>query len=202
MGDLSTAFLRQIGDYMLVKTPLKRADACIVFGGGRNSTLLAAHAAELHQQGYFDLAVVTGGVPIRGTDKLEAHEMRDVLLSHGMQHVLVEDKAQHTGENVLFSRQMLENRGVRSVIGVGQIYASRRFLMTLERQWPEVEKMFSAPNHFPVPPERWHEDDTFRAAVLREHKKVPEYLRQDLIREIDMDVIPVAAVATRGGMKV
>src|SRR5262249_55784682 len=163
-------FLKAIGDYMLVSTKLEPADACIVFGGGANSARLAHHAAALYKQELFSLAVVTGGVPVApASPRTEAEEMRDILLEAGMpqDRVLLENKARNTGENVVFSRELLRDKCVNAVLGIGQNHASRRFLMTLRKKYPEAEKiMFSTSNHFDVPPEQWYLDSAFSAAVL------------------------------------
>lgn len=188
---LTAAFLKEIGEYMLVETPLARADVCLLFGGER-ATELANHAADLYHQGYFSLVVVSGGVK---TSKgiMEAHQMRDVLLARGVPEeiILVEDRATNTEENVRFAMKLLdETKGlanISSVLGIGQIHGSRRFLMTLEKHWPQATKMFTAPNYFPVSREDWHTDPEFRKAVLREFEKIAPYKSKDFIREIDMD---------------
>ena len=61
MKKLSKEFLKAVGEYMLVETPLAKADLCLLFGGERADEL-AARAAELYHQGYFPLIVVSGGV--------------------------------------------------------------------------------------------------------------------------------------------
>src|SRR4051812_40066392 len=97
---LSAAFLKRVGDYMLVETPLARADVCLVFGN-TPAVHLAERAAELYAEGYFKTIIVSGGVPLED-GRLEAHCMRDVLLAKGVpaSAILVEDKAQNTGENI------------------------------------------------------------------------------------------------------
>jgi hypothetical protein len=192
---LAAAFLKHIGDYMLVETPLARADMCLLFGGSRADEL-AARAAELYHQGYFPLIICSGGV-LTPKGEVEAYQMRDVLLAKGVPDgaILVEDKATNTGENVLYTKQLLKDLGrlkdIHSVLGIGQIHGSRRFLMTLERHWAGVTKMFTAPNYFPVSREDWHQDKTFRAAVLREYRKIPKYKARDIIREVDMEALKV-----------
>jgi uncharacterized SAM-binding protein YcdF (DUF218 family) len=190
MKKLSAEFLKKVGDYMLVETSLARADVCIVFGG-EQADALANRAADLYHKGYFPLLVVSGGVAT-SDGRLEAHRMRDVLLARGVPKdaILVEDKATNTGENVKFAMSMLARHTglgkIGSVLGIGQIHGSRRFLMTLERQWPAVTKMFTAPNTFPVLRADWHQDSVFRTAVLREYAKIPKYKAHGFIAEVDM----------------
>lgn len=190
---------------MMVETPLARADLCILFGnagqppvkppgvGKAHIERLAEHAAELYHKGYFDLIIVTGGV---ATDngRLEAHRMREVLAAQGVpeKKIIVEDKAQSTVQNVIYSMALLEEKvgisNIRSLVGIGHIHASRRFLMTLQRHWAEVTKMFTAPNCFDASKDQWHTDPEFRKAVLREYETtIPEQMAKDFIREVDMD---------------
>jgi hypothetical protein len=190
MKRLSKEFMKAVGEYMLVETPLAKADMCLLFGGERTEEL-ATRAAQLYHQGYFPLIVVSGGVKTsRG--EMEAFEMYGVLVKNGVppSAILIEDKATNTGENVTCTMDLLKKEGrfkdIKSVIGIGQIHGSRRFLMTLERHWPEVLKMFTAPNYFPVSREDWLKDRTLRRAVIREYKKIAPYKQRGLIREVDM----------------
>jgi len=199
MAELTAAFLKKIGEYMLVETPLARADACLLFGG-EHADDLAKHAAKLYHRGYFGLVVVSGGVK---TSKgfLEAHQMRDVLVANGVPQdiILVEDQATNSGENVKNSMALLDKtkglENISSVIGIGQIHGSRRFLMTLERHWHAVTKMFTAPNYYPVSREDWHKDAEFRRCVLREFEKIAPYKAEDFIREVDMQVLAAKIAA-------
>jgi uncharacterized SAM-binding protein YcdF (DUF218 family) len=191
MKNLTAAFLKAVGDYMLVETPLARADVCLVFGNP-HADHLAEQAAELYHRGYFSLIVVSGGVAT-GDGRLEAHRMRDVLLAKGVpaEIIMVEDKARNTGENVIYSMKLLDEKkglgNIDSVLAIGHIQAARRFLMTLERHWPQVTKMFTTRNCFGVPKELWHTHPDFRAKVLSEYEKIPDYKAKDFIREIDLD---------------
>jgi hypothetical protein len=192
-GDLCAAFLKAAGDYMLVETPLAVADVCLLFGNARADDI-ANHAADLYAQGYFKRAVVSGGVP---TDdgRLEAHRMRDVLIERGVpaSAILVEDKATNTGENVMNTMELLKKSGeldaIKSVLGIGRMYAGRRFLMTLEKHWPQTIKMFSAPDHYGVPRDKFHLDQSFRTAVLREYRKIDPYKEKGFIADIDLDAM-------------
>lgn len=195
-GHLSRAFLKHIGDYLLVETPLKRADICLIFGNN-HADHLAVQAASLYKRGYFSRIIVSGGV---ATDdgRLEAHRMRDDLLALGVPAaaILVEDKATNSGENVTNSMELLRQRGelenIHSVLAIGHIQASRRFLMTLECHWPDVVKMFTTTNCYKAPKEKWYDDPAFRAVVLDEYAKIAPYKAKGFIREVDMKKINAA----------
>ena len=173
--------IKHITDYMLVETALRPADLCFVFGG-QNADHLADHAAKLYHQGLFKHIIVSGGV---ATDdgRLECDRMRDRLVEKGVPEdcILVENQATNTGENVTYGMQLLEKEigldNIGSIIGIGQIHASRRFLMTLEKHWPDVVKMFSTPNYYPVDKKDWHKDEKFRDDVMRVREELEEMRR-------------------------
>ncbi|MBI3440751.1 MAG: YdcF family protein [Proteobacteria bacterium] len=190
MKQLTPEFLKQIGEYLLVETPLAKADVGLVFGNS-HADHLAEQAADLYHRGYFNLIVVSGGV---ATDdgRLEAHRMRDVLVAKGVpgDKILVEDKAANSGENVVFSMALLDKKvgldHIDAVLAIGHIQAARRFLMTLERHWPQVVKMFATQNCFGVPKDKWYTDPDFKKKVLDEYRKIAPYKTHDLIREINL----------------
>lgn len=191
---LSAAFLKSVGEYMLVETPLRRADACIVFGNNQHADHLAAQAADLYKQGYFDTVVVSGGLPM-SDGRLECGHMRDVLLAKGVPDaaILREDASRNTGENIVNSRALLEREKgigtIKSVLAIGHIHASRRFLMTIQKHWPEVTKMFTTTNCFSVPKDLWYTDPAFKDAVLDEYAKIAPYKAKGYIAEVDMKAL-------------
>lgn len=193
MTDIKKFEAKKIAEYMLIETELKPADICMVFGGA-NADHLADHAAELYRQGLFKKIVVSGGV---ATDDgtFEADRMQARLIGWGIpeEDIIVENKATNTGENVTYSMPLIDKEigldNVKSVIAIGQIHASRRFVMTLEKHWPEVIKMFSAPNYFPVSREDWYKHEEFKEGVLREYNKIKPYIEKGFITEINMKEI-------------
>ena len=90
--------------------------------------------------------------------------------------ILEEHRATNTGENVLFSLPILDAMlglpNIQSVIALGEICTSRRYLMTLQRHWPEVKKMLCAVNYFSTPRDKWFTDPIFSRRVLGEFMKI------------------------------
>jgi uncharacterized SAM-binding protein YcdF (DUF218 family) len=103
--------------------------------------------------------------------------------------LILETAATNTGENVTFSRRRIEETigldSIKSLLVIGKLCSMRRYLMTLERHWPQPRRFACAVNYFGVERERWHEHEEFRARVLAEFEKIPEYLRLDFLREVD-----------------
>lgn len=185
-------FARAVHDYLLVEqTALAPADLGLVFGNRRIIEPLARHAADLYHTGYFPLIVAAGGVQTKG-NLTEAEAVRRALIKKGVpvSAILTEQESRHTGENVLMTRALLAQKGlernIASVIGIGHIVAARRFLMTLERHWPEIHKMHVSANPFGVPAKDWHTHGTFRHHALQEWDKIEPYQADGKIREIDL----------------
>ncbi len=61
--------------------------------------------------------------------------------------ILLEEKATNTGENILFTKQLLEEKGlnIESFIVVQKPFMLRRVYATLLKQWPGKEIVMSAP---------------------------------------------------------
>ncbi len=194
-GRLSAAFKKAVGDYMLVETSLEKADAIFVFGN-RSRAPLAEKAASIYHDGLAPRIIVSGGV-YGEFDKTEAIDITDRLVELGVPRdiILVENKAHNTGENVIFSKAQVEKEwgkgAVKSVIAVGHISAARRFLMTLNQQWPGL-KMMSAPmNPYKTPRQKWHANKRFKKLVLKEYAKIPVYKRRGFIKELPKNFKPL-----------
>ena len=72
---------------------------------------------------------------------------------------------------------------IRSVICLGKICTARRYPRTLQRHWPEPEKMLVTVNPSGAPVERWHTDSLFRHRVLTEYAKIAPYKAQGFIAD-------------------
>ena len=139
-----------------------------------------------------------------GTDLVKIARIEQALNRWGQgfaEKILVENQARNSGENVIFSRILAGRKlglgNVRSVIAVGNITASRRFLMTIKRNWPEVKAMIAPVNIYGVSKKNWHMDEKFAGHVLREYRKIPHYKALDYIREVDIERINAYARTKR-----
>lgn len=189
---IKNEFARAVADHMLIEqTALIPADFALVFGNRNIIEPLAQRTADLYHTGHFPLIVASGGVKTRN-HLTEAEALRRALVKKGVPHsaIIPETRAVHTGENVMLTRALLEEKGLAqnfsSVIGIGHIVAARRFLMTLERHWPEIHKMQASANPFGIPARDWHTHETFHRHAVKEWRKLGLYQQQDMIREIDL----------------
>jgi uncharacterized SAM-binding protein YcdF (DUF218 family) len=170
----------------LIETRLAPADLLFVFGTRHGVREFVEEAARLWHQGFYRHAMVSGG-STPGDAEPEAVIIKRLMIEAGVPDgvILTEDQATNTGENVIFSMPILDREiglaNIRSLIAVGKLCTSRRYLMTLQRHWPDVEKMLVAVNWFGVPRDEWHLHEHSRARVLSEFNKIEPYLAQGFI---------------------
>ena len=169
-------------------TPLRPADLLFVFGTRVEEELRAATAARLWEQGYFRHAIVSGGVT-PGAEASECALIKDAMVRRGVpaDRILEEHHAMNTGENVLLSLPVIDTAlglaNVRTVICLGNSWTARRYAMTLQRHWPEVEKMLLTVDSFGVPRQLWHTHPEFRRRVLSEWDKIAPYKAKGFIAD-------------------
>ena len=169
-------------------TPLRPADLLFVFGTRVEEELRAATAARLWEQGYFCHAIVSGWVT-PGAEASECALIKDAMVRRGVpaDRILEEHHAMNTGENVLLSLPVIDTAlglaNVRTVICLGNSWTARRYAMTLQRHWPEVEKMLLTVDSFGVPRQLWHTHPEFRRRVLSEWDKIAPYKAKGFIAE-------------------
>jgi uncharacterized SAM-binding protein YcdF (DUF218 family) len=155
------AEIARINAEHLIATPLRPADLLFVFGTRRGVPETVDAAVDLWRRGLFRHALVSGG-PTEGDSVTECTVIKAGLAAGGVPAaaILEEHHATNTGENVIFSLPVIEaalgRANVRSVICLGKICTARRYPMTLQRHWPEVEKMLAVINPYGTPVESWH----------------------------------------------
>ena len=113
---------------------------------------MAERAAEVFLAGWAPLLVCSGhlGSLTSGIwSRSEAEVFADVAAGRGVprERILLESRSTNTGENVDFSRRLLEERGLspRVAIAVQKPYMERRTLATFEARWPELEVVVTSP---------------------------------------------------------
>ncbi len=172
----------------LISTPLRPADLLFVFGTRRGVGETVDTALGLWRRGFFRHAIVSGGMT-PGDTRTECEIIKQAMVVGGMPEVLIleEHRATNTGENVLFSLPVIDaafgRENIRSVICLGKICTARRYPMTLQRHWPEVEKMLVTINPYGAPVERWHTEPVFRERVLLEWRKIEPYKARGFIAD-------------------
>jgi len=138
------ADVRTLWEYHDLRHEPRVSDAGI--GLGSHDPGVAVHTAELFRAGMFPLVVFTGANAPTTVDRFprgEAVHYREIALELGVPDdvILVEPEARNTGDNIVFTRRLLEHReiAVRSVTLVSRPYQQRRAYATAKRWWPGVD---------------------------------------------------------------
>jgi len=182
----SEAEIAEINARHLIRTPIKPADLLFVFGTREDVARRVDEAARLWREGLFRWSIVSGGMT-PGSSLSECAILRDAMIARGIpaEKILNEDRAMNTGENVIFSLPVIDaalgRKNVRSVICLGNTWTARRYAMTLQRHWPDVEKMLVTVDSFAAPRALWHTDPEFSRRVLSEWDKIEPYLAKGFI---------------------
>jgi len=159
--------LVKVGEILVLNEVPFKADTIIVLSGDDEGQRLR-HAFDLYQKGYAKNILLSGGTNLweeTGVDLMERYLVR---LGVSPQDVFSEKRSESTVENALYSKQVLEERGLKSALVVTSPPHSR---------WVSIlfKKMFSAqikvsvnsdPNAFKV--EGWWRNTRDRRAVMRE----------------------------------
>ncbi|MCU8595871.1 MULTISPECIES: YdcF family protein [Streptomyces] len=118
----------------------------VAIGLGSHDLGVADTAVELYKRGMAPLLVFTGATSPTTRDRMprgEAVHYRERAVELGVPStdVLVEPRARNTGENIRFSRELLEGAGIHvaSVLLISKPYEERRAYATARKLWPEVE---------------------------------------------------------------
>jgi uncharacterized SAM-binding protein YcdF (DUF218 family) len=171
--DVSVDVVRQINIRHLITTRLAPADLLFVFGTREGVPEFLEAIVSLWKKGYFRHVLVSGG-DMPGDDEAEAIVISRLMIKAGIPDdiILLESHATNTGENVTFSLPIIERQiglaNIRSLIALGKVCTSVRYLMTLERHWPEVRKMLCAVNYFDHPVAEWDRHPYARKRILAE----------------------------------
>jgi uncharacterized SAM-binding protein YcdF (DUF218 family) len=114
---------------------------------------VAVRAAQLYEQGYGGYVIFSGGIAHRN-DVLrpawavpEAEHFAEVAVRHGAPRskILIENRARDTGENIVFTYQLLQERNLcpKSLLLVQKPYMERRTYAAFKKQWPDPEADFT-----------------------------------------------------------
>lgn len=142
--------LQVLWDYLKLGQEPQKAD-CIV-GFGNFNTNIARRSAQLYLDGFAPKILFTGGLG-RNTEGLlpepEAVRFARVAREMGVpeEDILMEDRSTNTAENILFTRQMLQERNIPHdhILGVHQPFMERRIWAAVGVYWPELRFSVTSP---------------------------------------------------------
>ncbi|ANJ07772.1 YdcF family protein [Streptomyces parvulus] len=135
---------QQLWDFQQMQHELRPCSVAI--GLGSHDLGVADTTAELFHRGMAPLIVFTGATSRTTRERMPRGEAehyceRAIELGVPSAAILVEPRARNTGENIQFSRALLEGQQVTvsSALLVSKPYEERRAYATARKLWPEVE---------------------------------------------------------------
>lgn len=140
---------KKIWDYHLLNHKLRKADAIFVLCS--NDTRVAEWAAELYLKDWAPWLIFSGykGKLTENWPLPEADTFANVAVEKGVPRarILIENKATNTGENVQFTKKLLEEKGLdpKTFILVQKPFMERRTYATFKKQWPEKDFIVTSP---------------------------------------------------------
>jgi len=133
-----------IWGYHQMAHPLRPCAAAV--GLGSHDLGVATFAAELYHAGLFPVIVFSGATSKTTASRFprgEAVHYREHAMSLGVPDsaILVEPEASNTGQNIAYSRNMLDRAdiSVTSLLLISKPYMERRAYATCRKVWPQVD---------------------------------------------------------------
>jgi len=141
---------KQLWDYHHINNQLEKSDCILVLGS--HDVRVAERAAELFLAGWAPLLIFSGGLG-RLTEgvwsEAEADLFAKIAIEKGVPRkaILVENKSSNTGENILFTQQLLTDNNLhpQSFIVVQKPYMERRSFATFKKHWPDKNLVVTSP---------------------------------------------------------
>jgi uncharacterized SAM-binding protein YcdF (DUF218 family) len=144
------ALAQILWNYHHMDHKLIKSDCILALGS--HDLRVADRAAELYLQGWAPLLIMSGGLGNLTKSiwkDTEADQFAAVAVERGVpaRDILVENRSTNTGENILFTRQLLEQAGhtPETFIVVQKPYMERRSYATFKKHWPGKKLLVTSP---------------------------------------------------------
>ncbi|MEO6546470.1 MAG: YdcF family protein [Ferruginibacter sp.] len=152
---------QQLWDYHHMNHQLAKSDCILALGS--HDLRVADRAAELYLQGWAPLVIMSGGLGNFTQDmwtESEADKFAAIAIQKGVpaNAILIENKSTNTGENIVFTQQLLNQRALdpQSFIVVQKPYMERRSYATFKKNWPGKTLLVTSPQ---IPFDEYATDD-------------------------------------------
>jgi uncharacterized SAM-binding protein YcdF (DUF218 family) len=152
---------QQLWDYHHMNHQLVKSDCILALGS--HDLRVADRTAQLYLEGWAPLVIMSGGLGNFTQDmwtESEADRFAAIAIQQGVpaDAILIENKSTNTGENILFTQQLLEQKGLdlQNFIVVQKPYMERRSYATFKKQWPGKQLLVTSPQ---IPFDEYATDD-------------------------------------------
>ena len=142
--------VERVWDYHQLHHRLAKSDAILVLCS--HDKAVAETGARLYLEGWAPLLIFSGGlgsITRHLWQEPEADQFAEIAAAMGVprQDIVIENRSTNTGENVLFTRQLLAERQLDPArfIVVQKPYMERRSYATFRKVWPEKDVLVTSP---------------------------------------------------------
>lgn len=150
MNDRVRVLAEKIWQYHQLNHQLSTADVILVLCS--YDTAVAERGAQLFLEGWAPLLIFSGGlgsITRRLWREPEADQFAKIAVRMGVppERILTENRSTNTGENILFTRQLLAEKHIdlEKFILVQKPYMERRSYATFTKLWPGKELIVTSP---------------------------------------------------------
>ena len=141
---------QQLWNYHHMNHEPAKSDCILALGS--HDLRVADRAAELYLEGWAPLVIMSGGLGNLTQDmwtESEADQFATIAIQKGVptDSILIENKSTNTGENILFTQRLLNQRGLdpQNFIVVQKPYMERRSYATFKKHWPDKNLLVTSP---------------------------------------------------------
>ena len=150
LNNTTLILAKMLWDYHLMHHPLEEADCILALGS--HDLRVAHRAAELYLEGWAPLLIFSGGLG-NFTKEMWTEKEADLFAAEAIKSgvpakaILVENMSTNTGENILFTQQLLAKKNIhpQSFIVVQKPYMERRSYATFKKCWPDKKLIVTSP---------------------------------------------------------
>ena len=142
--------VEKLWEYHHLNHQLSHADVILVLCS--HDKIVANRGAELFLEGCAPLLIFAGGlgsITSRLWREPEADQFARIAIAMGVpeERILIENSSTNTGENILFTKQLLLQRRLdpQKFIVVQKPYMERRSYATFKKLWPEKDVIVASP---------------------------------------------------------
>ena len=136
--------------YHQLNHQLAHADVILVLCS--HDRAVAERGAQLLLEKWAPLLIFSGGlgsITKHLWNEPEANQFAEIAMRMGVapEKILIENRSTNTGENILFTKQLLAGKGIdpHTFIVVQKPYMERRSFATFKKLWPEKELLVTSP---------------------------------------------------------
>jgi uncharacterized SAM-binding protein YcdF (DUF218 family) len=187
---------KRLWDYHHLNQELETADCILVLGG--NDIRVAKYGAHLFLSNWAPLMIFSGG---RGRltskwEKPEADVFAQIAVAEGVPRnkIFVENQSTNTGENILFTKKLVEERGLHleKLIVVIKPHKERRTYAAFKKQWSEKRIIVTSPRiSFEGYPNEYISKGDLITSMVGELERIQKYpqLGFQIPQAIDTDIL-------------